>query len=139
MEITKLKLFSPLCYIPVAECDPFAYTDSAGVERLCCFDLDEEQYLSFEPDKEKILGRLVFGSYANEPGRAGENGKVELPGGNYLFVQKEGILGREDIIALAVEIQSEGLWQRLKPGKRLYLRHLFEDGRWVTQLFRPYS
>ena len=64
---------------------------------------------------------------------------VELPAGNYLFAQKRESLDRESVINMAVEIQQEGLWQRLKPGRRLYLRRLFEDGSEVTQLFRSFS
>jgi hypothetical protein len=39
---------------------------------------------------------------------------------------------------MAIEQQKDGLWERLKPGNRLYLRILSEDGSPVTQLFRPY-
>jgi hypothetical protein len=63
----------------------------------------------------------------------------ELPRGDYLFAQIRQVLNREEIVSMAVEIQKEGLWQRLKPGKRLYLRFLVEDGSFVTQLFRPFN
>jgi hypothetical protein len=38
---------------------------------------------------------------------------------------------------MAIEQQKDGLWERHKPESRLYLRFLFEDGRYVTQLLRP--
>ena len=105
------------------DADPFNRGEGSG-EKLFCFELDEEESLRFEPDRGKLPGR---GARARE-----------LPKGSYLFAQKKEILGREEIIDLAAEIQSEGLWQRLLPGKLLYLRYLFEDGHHVTQLYRPY-
>jgi len=38
-----------------------------------------------------------------------------------------------------VEVQDEGLWQRLKLAKRFYVRYLFEENRGVTQIWRPYT
>ena len=104
---------------------------------LFCFALEEKQRLSFEADGKELLKELIFGGKA-------ASGPVEgmfweLPGGNYLFAQKREILDRQGIIALAIEIQQEGLWQRLQPGDRLYLRYLYEDNCGVTQLFRPYT
>ena len=132
-EITRLELLSSLFYAggeeagwEAAGCeaaDPFGCAEGSG-EKLFCFELDKDEALRFEPDREILLGK-------GAPAR-------ELPKGNYLFAQKREILGREAIIGLAAEIQSEGLWQRLLPGKVLYVRYLFEDGRPVTQLFRPY-
>ena len=136
MEIHTLKLLSPLYYVPVAESDPFNYkeTGSDG-EEIYCFEVDEKEALSFEPDKTKLLGDLIFsGKAARE-----DETILELPKGDYLFAQEREILSREEIITMAVEIQQEGLWQRRTLGKILYLRYLFEDGRFVTQLFRPYK
>ena len=123
MEIQILTLLFPLYYTST-ESDPFNYREEDG-EKLYCFLLNENEYCSFEPNRETLLGRLVFSQV--------------LPEGNYLFAQKREILSRDEIIDMAVEIQSEGLWQRLKPGKTLYLRYLFEDSKAVTQLYRPYS
>ena len=92
-------------------------------EKLFYFELDEAG--EFEPDKTRFL---------DNPVSCGE-----LPPGDYLFAQKRETLNHKEIIDLAIEIHQEGLWQRLILGKRLYLRYLFEDGREVTQLFRPYS
>ena len=145
-DIIRLNLLSPLHYIPGEDPEPFNYREGSG-EKLFCFELDEAQFRSIEPDRKKLLGKLVFGGAAagTVPGEgrnvdhiSGEKPE-ELPPGNYLFAQKREILGEDKIIDLAVEIQQEGLWQRLLPERRLYLRYLFEDGRGVTQLFRPYT
>ena len=137
MEIQRLNLLAPLYYSPEAESDPFSWREGSG-EKLYCFEIDETQRLCFEPDVKSLIKKLLFGGNAARPDYAG-GGRLELPVGDYLFAQEREILGREQIIAAAVEIQAEGLWQRLEPGNRLYLRYLFEDGRPVTQLFRPFT
>ena len=138
-EILNLNLRSALLYVPDEGLEPFKYNEGEKGflrEKLFCFELDENEYLSIEPDKDRLLGRLVFGGQA--AGTVQDEGKtLELPEGNYLFAQMRQLLNREEIGALAVEIQQEALWQRLRPGKLLYLRYLFEDNSPVTQLFRP--
>ena len=138
-EISRLNLVSPLFFEPIEESQPFGNGGEAGTggEKLFCFELDESSYRSFEPDRALILKELVFSGKAVKGSAKGA--WHHLPQGNYLFAQKREILSKEEIIGLAVEIQQEGLWQRLRPGKMLYLRYLFEDGRPVTQLFRPYE
>ena len=139
MNILRFNLLSPIYYVPLAHPDPFGYEEKCG-ECLFCFALDEVLRLSIEPDAETLLGTLVFGGKAAENGLENSGAELlELPGGRYLFAQNRELLCRDDIIAMAVEIQKEGLWQRLKLGERLYLRYLFEDGSAVTQLFRPYA
>jgi hypothetical protein len=134
MEIQRLNLLAPLYYSPEADPDPFSWREGNG-EKLYCFEIDETQRLCFEPDAKILLKKLLFGGNAASPNYAGEK-RLELPVGDYLFAQEREILGRDEIIAVAVEIQAEGLWQRFEPGNRLYLRYLFEDGCPVTQLFR---
>ena len=136
IEISRLNLLSALYYVPEKDSDPFGYREGGG-EKLFCFELDAAQSLEFEPDKTKFLGNLVFAGKAAD----GASGQpcTEFPLGNYLFAQKRKIVSREEIIDMAVEIQQEGLWQRLLFGEKLYLRYLFEDGCSVTQLFRPYT
>ena len=136
-EIFRLKLLSPLFYVPLEKPEPFDNPEeTGGRERLFCFEPGDA--LGFEPDPGQFPGKLIFGGEAAAEAQAGEP-LLELPGGTYLFAQKREISGREGIIELAVEMQQEALWQRLKPGDRFYLRYLFEDGSFVTQLFRPYS
>jgi len=133
-------LLSPLFYFPEASPDPFSCREENG-EKLYSFEIDETQRLNIEPDAKTLLKKLISGGNAVRPGRAAAAGesRLELPAGDYLFAQEREILGREQITAAAAEIQAEGLWQRLEPGNRLYLRYLFEDGRPVTQLFRPFT
>jgi hypothetical protein len=38
---------------------------------------------------------------------------------------------------MAIEVQKDGLWERLEPDSRIYLRFLTEEGRELTQVFRP--
>ena len=126
IEILKLNLLSPVFFPREENTDPFNFRGAAeeDEEKLFCFNLNSDECLAIEPDAEKLL--------------AGTVSAAVLPGGNYLFAQKREILSREEILSMAVEIQQEGLWQRLIPGNKLYLRYLFEDGSWVTQLFRPF-
>ena len=140
MEIQRLNLLAPLYCYPESAPDPFAYREGNG-EKLFCFEIEETQRLNIEPDAKTLLKRLIFGGNAAMSDYAGAEDEAlrKLPAGYYLFAQEPEILGRDEIIAAAVEIQAEGLWQRLEPGNRLYLRYLFEDGSFVTQLFRPYS
>jgi len=56
----------------------------------------------------------------------------------YLFAQRRGTLDRGECIGMAIEQQKDGMWERLWLTDRLYIRYLFEDGNFVTQIFRPY-
>ena len=154
-----LDLRAPLSYTDAPGLTPFAClppeSEAAG-ELLFCFELDGEQAKRIDPDKDHFLGKLVFagqsGPLAN-PAGSGDYGDRQLPAGLYLFAQQRRTfssrtlgsrtkgsraLGREDCIAMAIEQQKDGLWERLRLGDRLYIRYLFEDGSPVTQLFRPY-
>jgi hypothetical protein len=71
------------------------------------------------------------------PEAAGET--VDLPAGVYFFTQAREFLGREELTEMALELQKEGLWQRLEMDNRIFIRYLYEDGSAVTQLFRPVS
>jgi len=141
MTILRFNLVSPIYYLPQPDIDPFDYKDDK-VETLFCFELEKSQHLSFEPDRSKLPGLLVFCGKAADICLKNEKAVkdyLELPGGHYLFAQKRELLCRDEVLDMAVEIQQEGLWQRLKIGTRLYLRYLFEDGSMVTQLFRPFT
>jgi hypothetical protein len=106
-------------------------------ERLFCFTLDAVQGRSIEPDPACFLGPLLAAG-RSAAGSAEPAGSLELPAGIYLFAQQREALGREAFIEMAMELQKDGLWERLTLGDRLYLRCLFEDGKRVTQAFRPY-
>lgn len=159
VQTIRLKLGAPLFYreIPAklpadSGFAPFQYAIRAG-ELLFCFDLDPAQSRSIEPDPAALLGLLVFAGQVegdamqDEAPISGQQGypaqhdrsrRLELPAGNYLFAQERDALNREECIKMAIEVQKDGLWERLVPADRLYVRYLFEDGRAVTQVFRPY-
>jgi hypothetical protein len=137
LKIIRLHLVSPLYYIRDEELEPFSYSEE---ETLFHFELEPNQSRSIEPDEGVLLSALISGGRAAGPDEAkSPAGTLVLPEGNYLFSQVREILSREDSISLAAEVQKEGLWQRLSPGAELYLRYLFEEGRGVTQVFRPYT
>jgi len=132
-----LDLRSPLFYAKVeAMPEEIAEND----EFLLCFDLDPGQSRSIEPKPDLLIGSLVFiGRKSHDSGNS-DNSQPEtapLPAGNYLFVQARSVLSREEWLDLAVEQQKDGLWERNKLKNRIYVRFLFEDGSFVTQLFRP--
>ncbi|MDR3335144.1 MAG: hypothetical protein LBT13_09725 [Treponema sp.] len=142
LNIIRLNLCAPLSYIRDDTLKPFEYTPQAG-ELLFCFAISPAQGQSIEPEADRYLEKLIFQGrlemqLAGE-GIAADTIPVELPAGKYLFAQTREALGQEAFIQMAMEVQKEGLWERLKPKNQLYLRYLFEDGKAVTQVLRPYS
>jgi hypothetical protein len=133
----RLELLAPLSYTPAPELIPFRPGAQQGEEFLFCFNIDEVQGQSIEPDPPALLGPLS--AAGSTPHSAYPEGGPELPRGRYLFAQERAFLGRDEVIQMAVEIQKDGLWERLRLENRLYVRYLYEDGGVVTQLFRPYS
>ena len=133
-DILRLNMLNPLFYVKDESIDlGFRQED---VEKVYCFEIEKPYAYEFEPEKRHFPGSLIFvGKKAAEDP---EKANLELPRGNYIFCQIREILNQEEIVELAVEVQNEGLWQRLKLTDRLYLRFLFEDGRGVTQVWRPY-
>lgn len=131
-----LDLRAPLEYEQAPGLDPFMRLpgSEAAPELLFCFELNREQAGRIDPDSEYFPGELVFSGKYN-----GRQGDVQLPAGLYLFAQQRTELNREECADMAVELQKEGLWERLRLENRLYIRFLFEDGSPVTQLFRPYG
>ena len=135
-EILRLNLLGPLLYAP-SESIALAYKQEDG-EKLFCFEIEESQAQEFLPEKRHFPGALVFSGKALKEEEPSES-ILELPSGNYIFCQIREILDEDGIIDLAVEAQNEGLWQRLKLTKRLYVRFLFEESQGVTQIWRPYT
>jgi hypothetical protein len=142
--ITRLNLAAPLFFAREEggtdegnTIDPFGYGADTGTGRLLCFEVKDP--LSFECKAEHFLGALeAWGTELPAAALLPEGAKLlVLPPGDYLFAQERNFLRPGEITAMAVDIQQEALWQRLKPGGRLFLRYLFEDGRKVTQVFRP--
>ncbi|MDR2552122.1 MAG: hypothetical protein LBD31_03005 [Treponema sp.] len=147
MEFYRLSLRAPLRYRRIGA-DPFDIKgptgpgNSGGGDALFCFALDSSQTLRIDPDPEQYLGPLLAAGLRRNhaggcpPENQGED-PLELTAGSYYFTQVRKHLGRAACIEGAVELQKEGLWERLKLGSLLYLRRLFEDGSPVTQIFRP--
>ena len=131
--LVRLDLRAPLLYTETPGLNAFACRGEETSESLFCFELDQEQSQSIEPQPENFLGRLVFSGKNVQNQR---QGNLELPAGLYLFAQRRGVIGREECIALAIEQQKDGLWEKIKMGNRLFLRYLYEDGGLVTQIFR---
>jgi len=144
--LTLLNLCTPLLYIK-SECrEPslLKYEKLENEEILLCYEINPVQGCSIEPDRDYFLGRLLFiGQKLPESQNGGidkteRNNLVLLPQGDYLFTQcrSEAVLSRDEWLDLAIEQQKDGLWERNKPGNMLYIRFLFEDGAFVTQVFR---
>jgi len=106
-------------------------------ETLLCHELNPAQSRSIEPQKELLLGKLLFTGQKAEDDEKGQI--VTLPEGLYLFEQcrHEAVLNQDEWLDMAIEQQKDGLWERNKPGNLLYTRFLYEDGSFVTQVFRP--
>lgn len=140
ISIKSLILAAPLVYRKDDSlCFP-AY-DAVRGEVLFHMVLDPVQSRSIEPDRTAFPGRLVAAGYAATPEEEGE-GRLELPEGTYFFAQvRESPDGEtvdtETLIDMMIEVQKEGLWERASLNECLYIRRLFEDGRAVTQIFRP--
>jgi hypothetical protein len=132
-EIIRFNLLKPLLY--QAEAEPEVKYD--GEERLFRFELEPLLALEFQPDKTKFPGSLIFAGKVVD-NETQETATFKLPAGTYLFSQVRENLAMDEIIDLAIEVQNEGLWQRLKLNSRYYLRFLAEDDSPVTQIFRPY-
>jgi len=137
--LTLLNLCTPLQYIKTERQNPSILKNE---EMLFCYEVNPVQGGSIEPDRERFLGRLLFigEKSAETPSGEGEKTKeiVSLPQGDYLFMQCRcaAVLTPDEWLDLAIEQQKDGLWERNKPGNLLYVRFLFEDGAFVTQVFR---
>jgi hypothetical protein len=131
----KLDLRAPLVYSRFqwkAETADFPREITENEEFLFCFELDPKQGRSFEPEREQLLGPLLFSGCLTN----GQAETVSLPQGEYLFVQRRSALNTEEWLDLAIEQQKDGLWERYKFENRLYVRYLYEDDRPVTQILR---
>jgi hypothetical protein len=150
--LVKLDLRASIVYAPCQlEPKPTGWVPeiTENEEFLLCFELDPVQSQSIEPDRDRLLGPLLFngrklfsGSETGDSGTSEASSRISLPEGEYLFVQRRekdlyAASSTEEWLDLAVEQQKDGLWEQYKLEYRLYVRLLFEDGMWVTQLFRP--
>jgi hypothetical protein len=131
---SRLHLLSPLFYGKTGEA-PFSDADNPAGERLYQFEINPAEAQSIEPGEEHYLGSLIESGAVQDQMPARDT--VELPAGAYLFAQVHAVLNREDFIHIAVEVQKDGLWERMRMEDRCYLRFLYEHGRPVSQVLRP--
>jgi len=145
ISIINLELCSPLFYSSVKN---LPLKPGKNDEFLLYYELNPIQSSSIEPDREQLSGILVFSGVKTEDDSRWHQDKltpqtVILPAGKYLFSQYRTALSEEkplnfytDWLDLAIEQQKDGLWERYKLKNKLYVRYLFEDGKYVTQNFR---
>jgi hypothetical protein len=155
--LTLLNLCTPLQYNRSTSQDPslLKYEKLENEEIILCYEVNPVQGSSIEPDQDYFLGKLLFigqklpeskvvstssatqGQNIDTDERE-KNNLVSLPQGNYLFTQyrSEEVLSSDEWLDLAIEQQKDGLWERNKLLNLLYIRFLFEDGSFVTQVFR---
>ncbi|MDR0323231.1 MAG: hypothetical protein LBI12_02140 [Treponema sp.] len=134
VQLMHLELRSSLFYSKIEDLPSEIHENE---EFLVLYEIDSGQSRNIEPEKELFINSLIFtGKKAKKAGDLSD--ELLLPAGSYVFVQHRGaMLRREEWLEMAIELQKDCLWERYKPGKLLYIRFLFEDGKPVTQLFRP--
>jgi hypothetical protein len=137
--IKKLILASPLMYTK----DNFLRFPVCGTVRgevLFRMALDPSRSRGIEPDRRFFPGSPAAGGTAGDgdgtPAIEAPD-RLELPAGTYIFTQVQELADRETLIDMIIETQREALWERLSPDDHFYIRYLVEDGRTVTQVFRP--
>ena len=143
VELIKLTLLAPILYAAdegIDSIDPWSQAEvESSEERLFCFEIPGQEAFSIEPDIDYFLGPLLFSGRVLKKGEFVRPEKLlELSAGKYLFSQRRRALNQADFVLMALENQKDGLWERLRPGKILYLRRLFEDQSPITQVLRPY-
>jgi hypothetical protein len=132
----KLNLLQSLNYTKIDGFDTINDIDiMKNGEFLICYEVNPKQGCNIEPEKELFLENMMFAGKKSVSSAS----PVTLPAGYYLFVQSRGDapLNRDEWLDMAIEQQKDGLWERDKPENYLYIRFLFEDGKYVTQVFRP--
>ncbi|MDR0402285.1 MAG: hypothetical protein LBH35_01705, partial [Treponema sp.] len=100
-------------------------------ETLFHFRINPSGAFVMEAEEKNYLEALIAA------GTADAAGSLELPAGEYFFTQMRRKIGAAGFIGLALELQKEGLWRRLRLGTTVYFRTLWEDGAPVFQALRP--
>ncbi|MDR1909231.1 MAG: hypothetical protein LBQ35_04890 [Spirochaetaceae bacterium] len=159
LHFTRLNLVQPLRYLRDDSLNPFDGSVSAlpagGWEVMFNMIIDSERGQNFDaPPGNRYFAALINAGRAplEEMSRPAESGAAHpvpaeteaqealyLPSGLYFFTQTREFLHEADLTDMALELQREGLWQRLEMENRIYIRYLYEDSSAVTQLFRPVS
>jgi hypothetical protein len=153
MNCSRLHLLSPIFYREIALPPPDQDSSFREISRLFTgefFGLPDDS-LSPEPFPEMLIHFRInrSGAFAVETdgkdylespisaGQADTNGSLELPAGEYFFTQVREKLDTGAFIELALELQKEGLWERVRLKETVYFRTLWEDGARVSQVLRP--
>jgi hypothetical protein len=156
LRFTRLNLVQPLRYLRDDRLNPFDGSASAlpagGWEVMFNMIIDSARGQSFDarPGSRYFAALIHAGRAPLEeaplPSASGASATGEaaqetlcLPSGLYFFTQAREFLYEADLTGMALELQKEGLWQRLALENRIYIRYLYEDSSAVTQLFRPVS
>jgi len=132
--LLNLDLRKPLFYEKTDKKDDVLMQEQ---EILLCFEVNLKESCNFEPKRENFLGKLVSTGVKSSCNTA--SGDICLPAGHYLFTQCRGSkrLDQDEWLDMAIEQQKDGLWERNRPGNMLFVRFLYEDEAFVTQIFRP--
>jgi len=146
MPIMHLDLRQPVNYFKIESLPSLI---SENDEFLLCYELNPAQSVSIEPERGLFLNKLLYTGKKTEDASLFQNAvsievldkpqmTTKLPAGQYVFVQyrNDNPLTQDEWLDMAIEQQKDGLWERNKLGNTLYIRFLFEDGKFVTQLFR---
>jgi hypothetical protein len=145
ISIINLNLCNPLFYLSVKD---LPLKLGKNDEFLLYYELNPIQSLNIEPDREHLPGILIFSGVKTEDNNSLQKDKLTpqtmiLPAGKYLFSQFRIDFNDEkpsnfytDWVDLAIEQQKDGLWEQYKLENKLYVRYLFEDSKFVTQIFR---
>ena len=139
MEITpllNLDLNTPLIYSKIVY---FPAGIRENEEFLLFYELNPAQSGSIEPVKELFLLKLIYIGKKPPDTDLADADRIILPAGKYVFSQQRGdspILNQDELLDMAVEQQKDALWERYNLKNRLYVRYLYEDNAFVTQLFR---
>jgi hypothetical protein len=134
----RLKIVSPLYYTRGALSFPEPRSAGPGQEFLFYFSIKSGEALRIDPVSENYLGPLIAAGTA-EGARItnADSAGLTLPAGDYFFTQIREKADKTDFINMAIELQKEALWERLKPGETVYFRSLWEHGTPVSQVLRP--
>jgi len=134
----KFRLCTPLIYQKIEKNDDFCINLSKNDDLIQCYSINPDQSGNIEPDRDQFLDSHIFtGLRAALEGEKPAQ-EITLPQGQYLLVQQRSdqSLSRAEWLDMAIEQQKDGLWERNKLGSLLYVRYLYEDGKFVTQVFR---
>jgi len=137
-QLIRLDLRAPINYIKTGKKKPDLHSIAPeNGEFFLCYNINPLQSRKIEPEREHLLGSLLF--YGEKSKKKINGQEVSLPQGAYLFMQQRSDqpLSQDQWLDMAIEQQKDGLWERNKLKDLLYVRYLYEDGAFVTQVFRP--